>query len=67
MNKLMIGMVLAALAAGCSTDKIHEWTREDPVPLEKRRHPFRPFAPAFQHVDDQLRIYQILHCIDIIA
>ena len=33
MNKLMFGMVLAALAAGCSTDKIHEWTRAEPVPL----------------------------------
>ena len=33
MNKLMISMALAALAAGCSTDKIHEWMREDPVPL----------------------------------
>ena len=33
MNKLMIGMALAALAAGCSTDKIHELMREDPVPL----------------------------------
>ena len=33
MNKLMVGMVLAALAAGCSTDKIHELTRAKPVPL----------------------------------
>ena len=33
MNKLMIGMTMVALAAGCSTDKIHEWMREDPVPL----------------------------------
>ena len=33
MKKLMIGMVLTALAAGCSTDKVHEWMREDPVPL----------------------------------
>ena len=33
MNKLMISMALAALAAGCSTDKIHEWTRAEPVPL----------------------------------
>ena len=29
----MIGMVLTALAAGCSTDKVHERMREDPVPL----------------------------------
>ena len=33
MKKLMIGMTLAALAAGCSTDKVHEWMREEPVPL----------------------------------
>ena len=26
-------LVLAVLAAGCSTDKIHEWTRAEPVPL----------------------------------
>ena len=29
MKKLMIGMALVALAAGCSTDKIHEWMRHD--------------------------------------
>lgn len=33
MNKVMLGTILAALAAGCSTDKIHEWMRADPVPL----------------------------------
>ena len=33
MKKLMIGMALAALAAGCSTDKVHEWMRAKPVPL----------------------------------
>ena len=33
MKKLMIGMAMAALAAGCSTDKIHELTRAEPVPL----------------------------------
>ena len=33
MRKLMIGVVLAALAAGCSTDKVHEWMRAKPVPL----------------------------------
>lgn len=31
MNKLMIGIVLIALAAGCSTDKVHEWMRAKPV------------------------------------
>ena len=29
----MIGMVLAALAFGCSTDKIHEWMRQDAAEL----------------------------------
>ena len=33
MKKLMIGMALAALAAGCSTDKVHELMRAKPVPL----------------------------------
>ena len=33
MNKLMIGMTLAALAAGCSTDKVHELMRAEPAPL----------------------------------
>ena len=33
MNKLMIGMTLAALAAGCSTDKVHELMRAKPAPL----------------------------------
>ena len=33
MKKLTIGMVLVALAAGCSTDKIHELMRAEPVPL----------------------------------
>ena len=31
--KVTVGILLAALAAGCSTDKIHEWTRAKPVPL----------------------------------
>ena len=30
MNKLMIGVALAALAAGCSTDKVHELMRSEP-------------------------------------
>ena len=33
MKRLMIGMTLIALAAGCSTDRIHEWMRAKPVPL----------------------------------
>ena len=33
MKKLMMGIALAVLAAGCSTDKVHEWTRAKPVPL----------------------------------
>ena len=33
MKKLMLGFALAALAAGCSTDKIHEMMRAEPVPL----------------------------------
>ena len=33
MKKLMISMAIAALAVGCSTDKIHEWTREKPQEL----------------------------------
>ena len=33
MKKLMMGVVLAVLAAGCSTDKVHEWMRADPAPL----------------------------------
>ena len=33
MKKLMIGMAFAALATGCSTDKIHEWMRHDAVEL----------------------------------
>ena len=33
MNKLMVGVVLAALATGCSTDKVHEWMRAEPAPL----------------------------------
>ena len=28
-----MGIALAVLAAGCSTDKVHEWTRAKPVPL----------------------------------
>ena len=31
--KVTVGILLAALAAGCSTDKIHEWTRAKPGPL----------------------------------
>ena len=31
--KMSVGVFLAVLAAGCSTDKIHEWTRAEPVPL----------------------------------
>ena len=31
--KISVGVLLAVLAAGCSTDKIHEWTRAKPVPL----------------------------------
>ena len=33
MKKMMMSVVLAVLAAGCSTDKVHEWTRAKPVPL----------------------------------
>ena len=33
MKRLMIGMALAALAAGCSTDKIHSWMRHDAAEL----------------------------------
>ena len=33
MNNLMMGVFLAGLATGCSTDKVHEWMREDPAPL----------------------------------
>ena len=33
MKKLMMGIALAVLAAGCSTDKVHEWTRAEPAPL----------------------------------
>lgn len=33
MKKLMLGVVLAALATGCSTDKVHEWMRANPAPL----------------------------------
>ena len=33
MKKLMMGIALAVLAAGCSTDKVHEWTRAKPVPV----------------------------------
>lgn len=33
MKNLMIGMALAALSSGCSTDKVHEWMRAKPVPL----------------------------------
>ena len=29
MRKMMIGVALAALAAGCSTDKLHSWMRQD--------------------------------------
>ena len=32
-NRMLIGVAAALLAAGCSTDKIHELTRVDPVPL----------------------------------
>lgn len=31
--KISVGVLLAVLAAGCSTDKIHEWTRAEPAPL----------------------------------
>ena len=31
--KVAIGILLALLTAGCSTDKIHEWTRAKPAPL----------------------------------
>ena len=31
--KISVGVILAVLAAGCSTDKIHELTRAEPVPL----------------------------------
>ena len=33
MTKQVIGIVLAAVAAGCSTDKIHEWMRHDAAEL----------------------------------
>lgn len=33
MKKLMMGVALAVLATGCSTDKVHEWMRAEPVPL----------------------------------
>ena len=33
MKKMMIGFAAAVLAAGCSTDKIHELTRAEPAPL----------------------------------
>ena len=33
MKKVMMGVVLAVLATGCSTDKVHEWMRADPAPL----------------------------------
>ena len=33
MKNLIIGMALAALAAGCSTDKIHSWLRTDAAEL----------------------------------
>ena len=33
MKKLIIGMALAALTAGCSTDKIHSWMRQDAAEL----------------------------------
>ena len=33
MKKLMMGVVLLALATGCSTDKVHEWMRAEPAPL----------------------------------
>ena len=33
MKRLMIGMTMVALAAGCSTDKVHEWMRAEPAPL----------------------------------
>ena len=33
MKRLMMSMAIVALAAGCSTDKIHEWMREDPQEL----------------------------------
>ena len=33
MKKQMFGMVLAVLAAGCSTDKIHSWMRQDAAEL----------------------------------
>lgn len=33
MKKLIVGIALAALAAGCSTDKVHELMRADPAPL----------------------------------
>ena len=47
MKRLLIGMILAALAAGCSTDKIHEWMRHDAAKLtdflpEKERLVRRP-------------------------
>ena len=33
MKKVMMGVVLTVLATGCSTDKVHEWTRAAPAPL----------------------------------
>ena len=33
MKRLVISMAIAVLAAGCSTDKIYEWTREKPQEL----------------------------------
>ena len=33
MKKLIIGMAFAAVAAGCSTDKIHSWMRQDAAEL----------------------------------
>ena len=33
MKRLVIGMAIAALAAGCSTDKIHSWMRQNAAEL----------------------------------
>ena len=54
MKKLMMGVVLAALATGCSTDKVHEWMRADPAPLTdflpgKERLVLRPATFPFHY------------------
>ena len=52
MRKLVIGMALVALAAGCSTDKIHSWMRQDAAELTD-------FLPGKERLERQPDTYPV--------